>query len=137
MIALIVVSTVSSATDSDSVKVTGVNISISYMGPPALGLSYLGPSSQYRSASIAVKEDGIFTYALGLTTGKFLSYSYSINAVEVEPFGEFYLISTSPSLSYSLTPNSTATINLTIMAPDFEYDGSITIIISTSSCCVA
>jgi hypothetical protein len=115
-----------SGTSANKVNITGANLQISYTN----GGTYLGPSSQALSGTISVNGGDQITYTITFTTSAWL-FTHSINSISMGTSG-FTLISVSPNLPYTLSPSSSVAITLTIQTPNANYNGPITILLSTS-----
>ena len=114
-------------TPTVSVNINNINLQISYTG---ITSGYLGPTSQALSYSNSVNGGQQFTLTIEFTSSALL-LSHDINSITLNTNG-FTLISISPNLPYSLSPSSSVSFSLIIQAPNYNFDGPLNILVSTS-----
>lgn len=109
------------------VTITGLNLQIAYNG---LTGGYLGPTSQAISYSDTVNGGQQFSVTFSLTDTALL-LNHQINSVTVSTNG-FSVISVSPNMPYSMSPDSTVTITVNLGSPGSSFDGPLTLSLATS-----
>jgi hypothetical protein len=114
-------------TPTVSVNINNINLQISYTG---ITSGFLGPTSQALSYSNSVNGGQQFSLTLTLTSSALL-LSHDINSITLNTNG-FTLISISPNLPYSLSPGSSVSFSLMIQAPNYNFNGPLNILVSTS-----
>ncbi|MCL4450714.1 MAG: hypothetical protein M1386_05320 [Candidatus Thermoplasmatota archaeon] len=110
-----------------SVNITGINLQISYTGSTS---GYLGPTSQALSYTNTVGGGQQFSVTITLSTSAIL-LSHTINSITVNT-GGFALDSISPSIPYTFSPGSSIDFTLTLTAPSSDFNGPLSVLISTS-----
>lgn len=115
-----------------SITLTAVNLQIVY--PNAASNGYLGPSSQSLNVN-GLPETLIggqqFTLTMPLNNQASVITSHTISAITTNTPG-FSVVSVSPGLPYTLGPGSSVTFTITLSAPNTNYDGPYTIVVTTS-----
>ena len=110
-----------------SVNVTGINLNVVYAG---ISSGYLGTTSQsFSNEQFNIRGGDEFSYTLNLQSNALL-LTHSINGISAND--GFIVESVTPSLPYSFSPGSSMIFKLKIKAPDQNFDGPMTIVITTS-----
>lgn len=125
------VATPSSVTVPVTVTVTAINYQIVY--PNGASSGFLGPSSQSVTPSTPLpwtfSGGQEFTYTMPLNNKASLITSHTITSISTNTAG-FTVSSMSPSLPYTLGPGASVSISLTLTAPNTDYTGPVTFVIS-------
>lgn len=116
------------ATPIPKVKVTAYNLNIAYTGSTS---GYLGPTSQVLSTySFDVNGGQAYTDTITLYTSALL-FDHQIDSITINTPG-FTLLSVQPSLPYKFSPDSSMALTLKIQTPNYDYNGPVNILITTS-----
>ncbi|MEM3845103.1 MAG: hypothetical protein QXU98_05320 [Candidatus Parvarchaeota archaeon] len=113
-----------------SVTVTTANLEIIY--PNGATNGYLGPSFQaLNSNSLTLSGGQQFTETITLNNQASIFTSHTIYSITTNTPG-FSVVSVSPQLPFTLAPGASAAFTITITSPNTNYNGPVTIVITTS-----
>jgi hypothetical protein len=113
-----------------TVTITGFILQISYADSSN---SYFGPSTQSltgTSLPLQVQRGQEFTYSFKLAMAGIAETSHSVDGLALTTPG-FTLVTVSPTLPFTFFAGSSATFIITGEAPNYDFTGAPTLVLST------